>query len=354
MRDSSVGIWFNFGDTSSAWTDGPNAGPIFYSENFGPGKDLSYSGALTANKTENKSLGGNLTWEAPGNVTVILDAHHSTAESKPTNKYGTSTSIGNAIFGVQSQTVNFENDLPVLSYQMYPGIDPLDRSLITPTGNSFRNAYFRDEINQVQLTGHYDHDGDILESIDAGFSYVDNKVRSAYGFIQNDTWGGIGPASDIPDDLFSLVTLPDKFDGVEGADAGIIPSFYVFDFAHMADLLEDLYGVCARRRPAWQNRAPACRLHRRPAHPREDHLAVHPVQPGVRPVLDAHPRHRRRALRPDRDRFRGACAGAVGTRWVSANEFGVIYSGDSDFTRFRANMRTGCPRSTSTFRRSTM
>ncbi|MCP9221387.1 TonB-dependent receptor [Erythrobacter sp. LQ02-29] len=246
VRDSSVGIWFNFGDTSSEWTDGPVAGPVFYSENFAPGKDLSYSGALSANQSENKSLGGNLVWEAPGNVTVVLDAHHSTAESKPTNKYGSSTSIGNAIFGVQSQTINFENDLPVLSYNMYPGIDPLDASLITPTGNSFRNAYFRDEINQVQLTGHYDHGGDILDSIDAGFSFVDNKVRSAYGFIQNETWGGVGPASDIPDDLFTLVTIPDKFDGLSGADAGIIPALYQFDFANYADLLESLYQVCSQ------------------------------------------------------------------------------------------------------------
>ena len=138
VRDSSVGIWFNFGDTSSAWTDGPNAGPVFYTERFGPGKDLSYSSSLTANQTENKSFGGNLTWDAPGGVTVTLDGHHSTAESKPTNDYGTSTSIGGAIFGVQSQTINFENDLPIISYAMYPGINALDPSLITPTGNAFR------------------------------------------------------------------------------------------------------------------------------------------------------------------------------------------------------------------------
>src|SRR3546814_15691061 len=30
-RNSNVGVWFNHEDTSSAWTDGPIAGPIFYS-----------------------------------------------------------------------------------------------------------------------------------------------------------------------------------------------------------------------------------------------------------------------------------------------------------------------------------
>ena len=34
-------MWFNHGDTSSSWTDGPAAGPNFYAENFGPGKDLA-------------------------------------------------------------------------------------------------------------------------------------------------------------------------------------------------------------------------------------------------------------------------------------------------------------------------
>src|SRR3546814_11029280 len=35
VRNSNVGIWFNHNDTSSAWTDGPVAGTIFYSEAFG-------------------------------------------------------------------------------------------------------------------------------------------------------------------------------------------------------------------------------------------------------------------------------------------------------------------------------
>ncbi|WP_420605823.1 TonB-dependent receptor [Novosphingopyxis sp.] len=342
-RDSSVGIWFNFGDTSSAWTDGPSAGPIFYSENFGPGKDLSYSGALTANQTENKSLGGNLTWDAPGNVTVTLDAHHSTAESKPTNKFGTSTSIGNAIFGVQSQTLNFENDLPVISYQMYPGIDALDASLITPTGNSFRNAYFRDEINQVQLTGHYDHVGDILDSIDAGFSFVDNKVRSAYGFIQNDTWGGAGPASDIPDDLFTLVTLPDKFDGVEGADAGIIPSFYTFDFENYANLLEGLYGICSNPQSGTAE-AGTCladytvdrRIHEKTISPF--------VQFNLKFDIGSMPTNIIAGVRYDQTVVDSSALVPVpvGVTWVSANEFSISTSG-STFTRFKGDYENWLP-----------
>src|SRR3546814_10786883 len=67
---------------------------------------------------------------------MTLDAHHSTAQVNPVNRFGSSMSLGNAVFGVESQAINFENDLPILSYEMYPGIDALDPSFITPTGNA--------------------------------------------------------------------------------------------------------------------------------------------------------------------------------------------------------------------------
>lgn len=344
LRDSSVGIWFNFGDTSSAWTDGPSAGPVFYSENFAPGKDLSYSGALRANKSENKSLGGNLVWEAPGGVTVVLDAHHSTAESKPTNKYGSSTSIGNAIFGVQSQTINFENDLPVLSYNMYPGIDALDASLITPTGNSFRNAYFRDEINQVQLTGHYEHVGEILESIDAGFSFVDNKVRSAYGFIQNETWGGVGPASDIPDDLFTLVSIPDKFEGVSGAGtAGIIPALYTFDFAGYADLLEGLYGICSNSQTG--SVEPGTCLADFTTDRRIREKTISPfIEINTDFDIGSMPAHVIAGLRYDQTNVSSSSLLPIpiGTRWTGNNEFALIY-GDTQFQTTKGSYQNWLP-----------
>jgi TonB-dependent receptor len=255
-RNANVGIWFNHNDTSSAWTDGPIAGPLFYSERFAAAeaKDLSYSSALTAYRTENKSLGGNLTWEAPGGVTIALDAHHSTAESKPTNKYGNSNSLGTAVFGVANQAINFENDLPVISYQMQPGVDPLNAALIVPTGNAFRNSYFRDRIDQVQLKGHYDHDGSFLDSIDWGFTFTDNKVRSAYGVLQNDTWGGTGgdsaaqraaAAALLPDDIFKAIDIPSKFKGISGVgSADIAKTFYGYSFEQVVGLLDQTYKIC--------------------------------------------------------------------------------------------------------------
>ncbi len=338
VRNSNVGVWFTGGNTTSEWTDGPVAGPLFFSEAFGPGKDLSYSGALSANRTINRSLGTNLTWNAPGGVTMELDYHHSTATAKPTNQFGTSTSIGTAIFGVANQTLDTSQYLPVISYDMGPGIDALDASLITPTGNSFRNAYFRNRIDQIQLKGRYEHDGPFLDGIDFGVSFIDSKVRSAYGYIQNDTWGGAGPPSDIPDDIFELASLPDKFKGLAGADdPAMIQSFYKFDFARMAGLLDDLYGVCGGdgdclssyfvdRRIREKTLSPYLQFNGRfDAFDRPAHVIA-----GVRyehTIIDSS------ALVPIPD----------GTAWVSQGEQVVNFSVDNDFTRFKGQYDNWLP-----------
>ncbi len=354
-RNSNVGVWFNHEDTSSAWTDGPVAGPLFYTERFtaptgtpGPnalygGKDLSYSGALTENRAENKSAAFNLEWKGPDGVTIELDGHHSTAEVKPVNRFGSSMSLGNAVFGVRNQTVNFENDLPVISYEMFPGIDPLNPALIASTGNAFRNAYFRNRINQVQFRGQYDHEGGFLDSIDFGVSYVDSKVRSAFGTIQNDdTWGGAGPASDIPDDIFSLVTLPDKFPGL--AQPGMIQSFYSFDFERMADLIEQRYQVCSN--PATGSAQPGTCLANFNTDRRINEKTLAPYLQ-VATVFDLfqNPAHFVAGIRYETTDVASAALVPVPvtTTWVGDNEFNVVFSGDSDFTRFKGSYDNWLP-----------
>ncbi|OYW83761.1 MAG: hypothetical protein B7Z22_11995, partial [Hyphomonas sp. 32-62-5] len=57
---------------------------------------------------------------------------------------------------------------------------------------------------------------------------------------------GTDPASDIPDDIFTLTSLPDKFKGVEGVGSGMIQSFYQYDFERMVGIIESKYGTCSR------------------------------------------------------------------------------------------------------------
>ena len=353
-RNSNVGVWFNFGDVSSEWTDGPVAGPIFYSEHFchagvdancSLGKDLSYSGSLTASRSINKSLGGNLSWDAFDHLHLQLDAHHSTAVSKPNNKFGTSVSVGNAVFGIADQTINYENDLPIINVNMYPEVDELDPANITPTGNAFRTAYFKDRINQGQVKGNWDFDSSFLDSIDFGVSYVDNKIRSAFGVIQNDTWGGAGPASDIPDDIFTLETLPDKFPGVSGHnDPAMIQSFYTFDFERMVGIINDLYGTCTHPltgTPAGDGCLAKFSTDRRIT---EKTLAPY-VQANMAFDLFQRPSHLRAGVRYERTKVNSAALVPVpiGTQWVAANEFNLIPGPDSAFTSLKGKYHEWLP-----------
>jgi TonB-dependent receptor len=362
-RNSNVGVWFNFGDVSSEWTDGPVAGPIFYSENFAPpdpgctapsppapnacniGKDLSYSGSLTANRTVNKSLGGNLAWDPFDQLHLQLDAHHSTAESKPTNKFGSNMSVGNAVFGIINQNINYENDLPIINITMAPGVDELDPANITPTGNAFRTAYFKDRIDQGQLKGNWDFDSSFLDSVDFGVSYVDNKIRSAFGVLQNDTWGGAGPASDIPDDIFTLQTLPDKFPGVSGHnDPAMIQSFYSFDFERMVDLINGLYGTCTHPltgTPSGDGCLAKFSTDRRIT---EKTLAPY-LQANMVFDLFQRPSHLRAGLRYERTRINSSALVPVpiGTQWVAANEFNLIPGPDSTFTTLKGKYHEWLP-----------
>jgi TonB-dependent receptor len=353
-RNSNVGVWFNFGDVSSEWTDGPVAGPIFYSEHFchagvdancGLGKDLSYSGSLTSNRSINKSLGGNLAWDAFDQLHLELDAHHSTAESKPDNKFGSNMSVGNAVFGIADQTINYENDLPVINVNMYPEVDALDPANITPTGNAFRNAYFKDRINQGQLKGNWDFDGSFLDSVDFGVSYADNKLRSAFGVIQNDTWGGAGPASDIPDDIFTLETLPDKFPGVSGHnDPAMIQSFYTFDFERMVDLINGLYGTCTHPLTGTPTGEGCLAQFTTDRRIKEKTLAPY-LQANMVFDLFERPSHLRAGIRYERTKIDSSALVPVpsNTQWVADNEFNLIQSGQSDFTTLKGEYHEWLP-----------
>ncbi|GAA4768953.1 TonB-dependent receptor [Stakelama sediminis] len=328
-HDSSVGIYYNHADTSSAWTDGPIADPIFYSEHFqqSENKDYTYSGSLTKTLNENKSLGFNLKWEAPQGVTITLDAHHSTAESKPDSPYGNSNSVTTAIFGIDNQSINFQHDFPIISTSFYPGIDPLDAGQIHATGNVFRNSYFKDRINQIRLMGHYDNEGSFLDSIDWGVDYVDNKVRSAYGYIQNDTWGGLGTPDDIPDNLFTLESINDKFPGLNGVGQdGMISQFYTFDFNKLVPLLDQKFGICGGdgscRSPYTTDR-------------QFDERTIAPyIQVANKFDLFGNPAHLVLGVRYETTTIRssGVVLFPAATSWNSANELNITFSGNTTDT----------------------
>jgi len=345
---NSIGVWFNHNDTSSAWTDGPVSGPLFYSEHFQPGenKDLAITGALAANRSINRSLGGNLAWHGLGGLRLELDAHHSTAESKPTTPYGSSIAIGTAIYGVDTQTVDFTHPMPVISVSMYPGSE-IDASNIRPAGNAFRNAYMRDRINEVSAKAGYDFDSSFIQSIDFGLSYTDNAVRSAYGFIQNDSWGGTLSAADTPDDFFHATPLPPALSGMSGAnDPNILQNYFQIDTPGLIEFLRanPQTHICTNPGSGTSPDGSCLADYQVDRRIREKTLAPY-VQSLHTFNLFNNPSHLRIGLRYEKTKISSAALVPVpsSTTWFGGNEISIGYGGGAAFTTLHGEYHNWLP-----------
>lgn len=345
-RTNSIGIWFNHNNTTSSWTDGPAAGPNFYSEAFRPdeGKDLAITGAVAANRSVNHSIGGNIRWTGPGGPRLELDVHRSTAESKPTSPFGSNIAVGSAIFGVANQTVDFTTDMPVISANMHPGAGIM-ASNIRPSGNAFRNAYMRNRIFEMSFRGGYDFDADFIKSLDFGVTYTDNNVRSAYGFLQSDSWGGTLSAADTPDDLYTMVGLPGRLKGMQGSnDPDILQNYFEIDTVGLITLLEDRVGVCSS---PFVGTAPAgsCladyNVDRRIT---ETSLAPY-LQSFHQFSIGQAAANLRLGIRYEETIINSSALVPVptGTVWLAENEIGLKLDGTSDFTTLRGRYENWLP-----------
>jgi TonB-dependent receptor len=340
-RQNSIGVWFNHNDTSSSWTDGPAAGANFYAENFGAGegKDLAITGAVGSNRNVNHSIGGNIKWEGPAGLRLELDGHHSTAESKPTSPYGSGIAVGAAIFGVASQRVDFTTDMPVMSVTMHPGAG-ISASNIRPAGNAFRNAYMKDTIDQLSLRGGFDFDASFIKSLDFGASYVDNQVRTAFGVIQNDTWGGTLSAADTPDSLFTSRGLSQDLAGMNGSNgATIIPNYFQIDTAGLISLLDTRLGIC--------NAAPGdtCLA----PYSTDRRITEKSITPWIQTYhsfdLGDAPANLRLGLRYEKTKVTSKALAAIptGTIWVAQNEISLVQAPGTDFTTLKGQYENWLP-----------
>ncbi|MEQ1547061.1 MAG: TonB-dependent receptor [Chakrabartia sp.] len=341
-RTSSIGVWFNHDQTTSSWTAGPAAGPNFYSEVFGPGKDLAITGAVAANRSVNKSIGGNIQWDGPGALRLTLDAHHSTAESKPTSPYGSNIAVGSAIFGVRSQSVDFTHGVPVISVTMYPGSE-INAGNIRPAGNAFRNAYMRDEINEISAKGSYEFDASFIKSLDFGVTLTENKVRSAFGNLQNDTWGGTLSAADTPDNLYAIVGLPNRLAGMEGSNGtGIIPNYFEVNTPALIDLLESRINICSGSGDA----LPGTCLAKFTVDRRVRERTIAPyIQSSHEFDIGGNAGHLRLGLRYEKTKIDSSALVPIPVRtvWTGGNETAIVYGSASDFVALKGQYENWLP-----------
>ena len=227
---NELSVWFNFGPSSSVWTDGPVASPLIYSETISPAtSDLSMGGAKFATRNENNSVGFNVEWAATDNFGLTFDFHDSSAESGADSPYGSNAVLGVAGFFRGTTTADFSRDFPVMSVELPPGQTGIDASQMLVTGSSFRNSYMKSEIQQAQLSGHLDFFED--SRLDFGVALTDAKNRSAYSNVQADTWGGATSAADYPDSVWRADTVRQYFDNISGSgNPALFNSFFTFDF----------------------------------------------------------------------------------------------------------------------------
>lgn len=237
-KRNELSAWFNFGPSSSSWTDGPVAGPIFYSETIVPAtSDIAMGGAKFATKNTNDSLGLNVVWKASNSLSFELDTHHSAAESGADSPYGSSGVLGTASFNRGTTTVDFSHDFPVLSIEG----SVLDPSKMMVTGSSFRNSYMKSEIDQTQVKGRYKFEDS--SKLDFGVNLTEANNRSAYSNVQRDTWGGATNAGDYPDSVWHPDKMGRYFGSVSGSNSSaFFNNFYTWDFDEVRALAAQAAG----------------------------------------------------------------------------------------------------------------
>jgi hypothetical protein len=139
-KRNDVSAWFNFGPSTSTWTNGPVAAPLVYTEQLPDGNaDIAMGAGDFATKTQNKSLGFNTQWRANADLKLEFDAHHSTAESMADSPFGSFNTLGSASFSRGDTSADFSQDFPVLSIK---GADYV-KAPQQVTGSNFQNGYMK-------------------------------------------------------------------------------------------------------------------------------------------------------------------------------------------------------------------
>jgi TonB-dependent receptor len=223
-KRNDISSWFNFGPSTSSWTNGPAATPTFYSETV-TNSDVAMGVAKFGVETTLRSLGLNVAWKPSDTMKLELDAHSSNSVSGSDSPYGTNNVIGTAAFNRGTTSVDFTHDFPVMSLAN----TARDASLQQVTGSAFRNSYMKSGVDQLQLKG--DWEATEQSSVDFGLNITHVKNRTAYANVQQDSWGGATNAADYPDAIWHPDTLSKYFSRMSGSsDPALFNTWFTDNF----------------------------------------------------------------------------------------------------------------------------
>jgi TonB-dependent receptor len=251
-KRNELSAWFNFGPSSSSWTNGPIAAPISYTETYTTPADVAMAGSIYGTKNKNESTGVNLAWKAANDLKLEFDGHHSVATSGADSPFGSNSTLGVSMYNRISNTADFSHDFPVLGLGIQG--NPADGAkLAQVTGSSFRNSYMRNSIDQAQVKGKYT----VNESsaLDFGVNLTQVKNRTAFANVQQNDWGGHNSPAAYDDSLWKPANLVPYFAhslNVTGANAsGLFNNFYLWDFNAVRDAAIKADGSDKWFKPSW-------------------------------------------------------------------------------------------------------
>ena len=248
-QHQDLSAWFDPGCATreSEWVQEGNIwSPTTYTQ-VGCAADNLQGVGLYASVDENKSTGFNVEWLASDNLTLNLDYHDSSGESRPNSKHGSGGSMAVAALNRITTSGYFTSDgMPVLevqlgernSYNQIARIDQVSASDMQLSGSSFGSYNNRMNVEQLQLDGQYNFDAG--HSISFGVARVEVSNRGQSKGISRNAWSGVGEPGDIAD-LLSVDSIEGVFNGIDGSDdPRQVTDFFTWDFQALIDRAEQL------------------------------------------------------------------------------------------------------------------
>ena len=271
VNNFGTGFWFTRdNDLDIEWSDTNPAYPLSYTENSGR-HEINSIVKFNKTKSNLKSSGLNVKWDATDNLELEFDAHNSTSLSGPNGKWGGNNQFNFGSIDNYRVSMDFSGKFPVMNRIGHEdgrtNVAP-DISLMQLTNNIFRIQEQDSSVDEYQLKGTYSFDDSFIDNIKAGVGT--NEITNKYFFLgyqaQNQgSWSGVqgeNGVGDIPRSYWIVDKLSNYFDHDATNGANFQNSFVRGKWDELLAVGADLYGsdtghciraYCTTRDPALAN-----------------------------------------------------------------------------------------------------
>ena len=265
-----TGMWFTrTSGLDIEWSDTNPAYPLSYTENTGWHE---INGIIKYNKTKSdlKSAGLNIKWDATDNLALEMDAHNSDSYSGPDGKWGGNNQFNIGTIDNYRASMDFSGEFPILhvGYEDGRTTPTPDVAIQQLTNNIFRIQEQDSSVDEYQLKGTYTFDDSFIHNIKAGIGT--NEITNEYFFLglqqQNQgSWSGVqgeDGVGDIPQSYWIVDQLSNYFDHGAVNNPNFQNTFVRGNWNELLAIGAELYGsdtgfcpraYCTTRDPARAN-----------------------------------------------------------------------------------------------------